>query len=602
MTRLVMALSLLLALGGCSDDGVGGVDVGPGADLRPGVDGKIIKKDGPVNPKKDGPVNPKKDGPVNPNKDGPVNPKKDGPIKPPHDKGTPTLDKAVIKKDGQVPAKLPPPPAGATILRISVDDSTDKTYAGQELLLKGNFKYNAKTNVISPDSNWTGPFVPLWDDGPSGLEGPGSTAGDHKFGATIYAQPGSSTTYNYGILSPAGWMWPSSGNATVTVKPGGGTVTMPGYKLPPRAGVDLLWTVDNKYLSGKKVDPGFQAVVIRSTATHWAPLLCNDLGVKGDKTKGDAIYSCRLSAQVGVGRLFPHLGLARPGQSVRFYVDIGGGSYTSPKGVTCHATHGSGVTQLTVAASGSNLNVNIPSTYKTVAAPAPEKGSKPSGKAGNMPGGIFDLPSASLGIAGKLVVPTSYDAHRPTPLLLALHGAYEQGIWMVNVWKTLAEETGFIVLAPSSMKKSWDLTAVFNPSPSNPVDEEAPMLKAITWVKGRYNIAGSRVAVNGFSDGASMSLYMGLNNNPLCAIMPNSPGGMGKSALTGHKPAIWITHGDADTVLPVANARSMNKNLKAAGYDVTYTEFKGGHHVYPTSLKLPMIKWWWGKCGGVYPP
>ena len=33
-----------------------------------------------------------------------------------------------------------------------------------------------------------------------------------------------------------------------------------------RAGVDLLWTVDNKYLSGKKVNPGFQAVVIRATA------------------------------------------------------------------------------------------------------------------------------------------------------------------------------------------------------------------------------------------------------------------------------------------------------------------------------------------------
>jgi len=600
---MAAAMSLLLALAGCSDDGFEGVDVGTGADLGPGKDSKVgPKKDGKVGPKKDGPVNPKKDGPVNPKKDGPVNPKKDGPVGPKKDKGQPQPDKATPKKDGQVSAKLPPPPPGAVILRISVDDSIDKTYSGGELLLKGNFKYNPKTNVISPDSKWSGPFVPLWDDGPGGREGPGSKAWDHKLGTVVYAQPGSTTTYQYGLISPAGWMWPSSGNAKVTIKPGGGTVNMPGHKLPPRAGVDLLWTVDNKYLSGKKVDPGYQAVVIRSTATHWAPLLCNDEGLKGDKKKGDAIYSCRLSAQIGKGRLFPHLGLARPGDKVRFYVDIGGSSYTKPNGVTCHATHGGGTTALKVAASGSNLNVAVPSGFKAIGAPAPEKGGLPSGKAGNMSGGIFDLPSATVGIQGKYIIPTSYDAHRPTPVLVALHGAYEQGIWMVNVWKTLAEETGFIVLAPSSMKKSWDLSAVFYPSPSNPVDEEAPIIKALSWLKGRYNVAGNRVAVEGFSDGGSMTLYMGLNHKSFCAAMPNSPGGMGKKALAGHKPPFWITHGDADKILPVANARAISKNLKTAGYDVTYTEFKGGHHVFPTSLKLPMVSWWWKKCGGAYPP
>ena len=589
MTRRIMvgAVAALLVAVGCGGDGSESVDVGVSADLGPGKDAKVGKKDGP-GVKKDGPAV-KKDGP---------NIKKDGPIKPPLDKGQPKPDQPQAKKDGQVSSTLPPPPAGSVILRVTVDDSTDKTYAGQELLLKGNFKYNAKTNVISPDSSWSGPFVPLYDDGPGGREGPGSVAGDHKLSATIYAQPSGSTTYQYGLLSPAGWMWPSTGNANVTIKPGDKTVTMPGYKLPPRAGVDLLWTVDNKYLSGTKVDPGFQAVVIRSTATHWAPLLCNDEGLKGDKTKGDAIYSCLLSAQIGKGRLFPHLGLARPGQSVRFYVDIGGGSYTKPNGVTCHA----GATQLTVAQSGSNLNVTVPASTKTAAAPAPEMAPLPSGKAGNLAGGIFDLPSATLGIAGKLVVPGSYDAHRPTPLLVALHGAYEQGIWMVNVWKTLAEETGFIVLAPSSMKNSWDLSAVFYPSPSNPVDEEAPIIKAVNWTKGRYNIDGKRVAVEGFSDGGSMTLYMGLNHKEFCAAMPNSPGGMGKSTIAGHKPPFWVTHGDADTVLPVTNARNIVASLKASGYDVTYTEFKGGHHVFPTSLKLPMVRWWWTKCGGNYPP
>ncbi len=69
------------------------------------------------------------------------------------------------------------------------------------------------------------------------------------------------------------------------------------------------------------------AVVIRGTATHWSPLPCNDEGKLGDATKGDKKYTCRLVEHIGKGKLFPHLGLPRPGDKVRFYVDIGGNGY-----------------------------------------------------------------------------------------------------------------------------------------------------------------------------------------------------------------------------------------------------------------------------------
>ena len=72
--------------------------------------------------------------------------------------------------------------------------------------------------------------------------------------------------------------------------------------------------------------------------------------------------------------------------------------------------------------------------------------------------------------------------------------------------------------------------------------------------------------------------------------MVNSAGGMEKYGQVD-KPAIFLTHGDADSVLPVANARWMYNTLKAAGYDITYLEFPGVGHVFPTDQKIPMLSW-----------
>ena len=159
---------------------------------------------------------------------------------------------------------------------------------------------------------------------------------------------------------------------------------------------------------------------------------------------------------------------------------------------------------------------------------------------------------------------------------------------MVNVWKQLAEDLGYVLLAPTSFDQSWDLTSVFA---GKTAQEDQPILNAITHVQQRYHINPNQIGVDGFSDGASMALYMGLTHGKIfCAAMVNSAGGMDQYGQPD-KPAIFLTHGDADPVLPVANARWMNTTLKAAGYDVTYLEFPGVGHVFPTDQKIPMLSW-----------
>jgi phospholipase/carboxylesterase len=60
------------------------------------------------------------------------------------------------------------------------------------------------------------------------------------------------------------------------------------------------------------------------------------------------------------------------------------------------------------------------------------------------------------------------------------------------------------------------------------------------------------------------------------------------------RPRIWITHGTGDRVLPVDHCgRRVASAFRAAGYDVTYDEFDGGHVVRPAGV-TDALDWWLG--------
>lgn len=56
---------------------------------------------------------------------------------------------------------------------------------------------------------------------------------------------------------------------------------------------------------------------------------------------------------------------------------------------------------------------------------------------------------------------------------------------------------------------------------------------------------------------------------------------------------VWIVHGDADPVVPVADSRAMAAGLKAAGSDVHYTELPGvGHDAWDPAFADPALPAW----------
>jgi phospholipase/carboxylesterase len=172
-----------------------------------------------------------------------------------------------------------------------------------------------------------------------------------------------------------------------------------------------------------------------------------------------------------------------------------------------------------------------------------------------------------------LCVPEGYSA--PAPLIVSLHGAGGSEKGGLNIVRTQAEEFGVLVLAPASRGSTWDVieTGDFGP-------DVAFIDKALDWTFDRCAV--SRVAVGGFSDGASYALSLGLTNGDLFGdILAFSPGFMRPAALTG-RPRIYVSHGTKDQVLPIdVCSRRLVPKLKDAGYDVTYDEFDGPHRVPP---------------------
>ncbi len=194
-----------------------------------------------------------------------------------------------------------------------------------------------------------------------------------------------------------------------------------------------------------------------------------------------------------------------------------------------------------------------------------------------------------LGTGGRreaiLYVPPGYTPESPAPFALSLHGAggrAENGLWPL---RELADSAGIILLAPSSRRQTWDLlTGGFGP-------DVAVLDDALRQTFDRYAVDPHRLAIGGFSDGASYALTLGLMNGDMFThILAYSPGFMAPMDQRG-SPRVYISHGTNDSVLAIDRcSRRIVPQLQRAGYDVTYREFMGPHTV-PPEIARESLSW-----------
>src|SRR5436190_4604015 len=171
---------------------------------------------------------------------------------------------------------------------------------------------------------------------------------------------------------------------------------------------------------------------------------------------------------------------------------------------------------------------------------------------------VDDAPSPAV------FVPATLPAE-PVPVMVLLHGASSNPLHALPIMQAAAEHRQFVVVAPKSVGVTWDVIhGGFGP-------DVAAIDRVLAAVFDHVAADPRRLAVAGFSDGASYALTIGLANGELFGhILAFSPGFFVPARRQGW-PAVFVSHGQADPVLPIDMCgRRVVEALGMARYDVSY--------------------------------
>lgn len=192
---------------------------------------------------------------------------------------------------------------------------------------------------------------------------------------------------------------------------------------------------------------------------------------------------------------------------------------------------------------------------------------------------------------GFIFVPQCYEPATRIPLVVALHGSQSSSAFWAQ-YEARAEARCFAILAPDSRTATWDLAE------GRLGPDIAFIDRALEHIFDRVNVDPTRVVLLGFSDGASYAISIGVSNGDLFNhLIAHSAGFFIPFEPLVGQPAIYISHGSQDPILPVTTTRDqIVPNFEQGGYDVTYEEFDGGHTI-PVPIAEAALDWWLGTGG-----
>jgi phospholipase/carboxylesterase len=193
---------------------------------------------------------------------------------------------------------------------------------------------------------------------------------------------------------------------------------------------------------------------------------------------------------------------------------------------------------------------------------------------------------------GYLYVPATYRPEGSAPLTLLLHGAGEDARDGLALLRAQADAAGLILLVPTSREYTWDLLV----GRRYGLDLTG-IDRALEHTFSNYRVDPQRVAVGGYSDGASYALSLGIANGDLFThVLAFSPGFLAPPRREG-SPRIFVSHGTRDGWLPIDRcSRRVVPQLELAGYEVRYREFEGGH-VVPPEIAGEAVGWFTAERG-----
>ncbi len=170
-----------------------------------------------------------------------------------------------------------------------------------------------------------------------------------------------------------------------------------------------------------------------------------------------------------------------------------------------------------------------------------------------------------------LHIPPKYDAAKPTPVVLALHGA-AMNAKMMEAFSGLskkADEANFIVVypngtGPGDILLTWNAGGFPLAAVKNRADDVGFLTKLLDELPSLANIDTKRVYVTGMSNGGMMSYRVAAEMSDRIAAFAPVAGTQAFDKLSPKRPVPLLhIHGTKDTLVPFEGYRNATKGVVA---------------------------------------
>lgn len=192
------------------------------------------------------------------------------------------------------------------------------------------------------------------------------------------------------------------------------------------------------------------------------------------------------------------------------------------------------------------------------------------------------------------------------PVVVLLHGFGAPGEDLVSLWRVLDVPRGTRFVFPEALldlggpyaggRAWWNIdmarleqsiargeTRDTQQVPEGLTEARARVVEMLATVDAK--LTPSKVVLGGFSQGAMLSCDVALRTDrPLAGLVLLSGTFLAESEWSTLMQArkglpVFMSHGRADRLLPFAISELLSERLAAAGLDVTWQPFNGGHEI-----------------------